>query len=253
MDPYLERRWGDVRSGFISATSAALQPLLPKDLRARGDEDLQLEDAVDADGERLFRREAVLVDDSSSRTAVGELTSVKPLVLRFSSMEHRHKWVKIIDVGNADRPVTVIEFLTPAMKAPGGFNRWYRDRLKQHVHAGVNILEIDLLRSSRSRLFVPAEILPKERRADFYTCVNSAGDQDAWTVYPMPLRNPLPTIPISLRPNDADVHLALQPVIDQIYREGGHDDIDYTKPPEPPFGPDDAAWAAECVKAARPV
>jgi hypothetical protein len=40
-------------------------------------------------------------------------------------------------------------------------------------------------------------------------------------------------------------YLELQPLITRVYAAGGHDDIDYRKPPDPPLEPDDAAWAAE--------
>jgi Protein of unknown function (DUF4058) len=61
----------------------------------------------------------------------------------------------------------------------------------------------------------------------------------------------LPTIPIPCRATDEDVPLALQPLIDQIYLDGGHDDIDYTKPLREPLSPEDAAWAEGLVAAAR--
>jgi hypothetical protein len=63
----------------------------------------------------------------------------------------------------------------------------------------------------------------------------------------MPLREPLPIVPTPCRETDGDVPLPLQPLIDQIYREGGHDDIDYSKAPSPPLSPDDAAWAVKCI------
>jgi hypothetical protein len=62
------------------------------------------------------------------------------------------------------------------------------------------------------------------------------------------LREPLPTIPIPLRQTDADVGLRLQPLIDKIYEEGGHDDIDYARqPPDPPLSPADTQWAANLI------
>jgi len=63
----------------------------------------------------------------------------------------------------------------------------------------------------------------------------------------MPLREPLPTIPIPCRETDSDVPLALQPLIDRIYLDGGHYDIDYSKPTEPPLSKEDRQWAAEVV------
>ena len=57
-------------------------------------------------------------------------------------------------------------------------------------------------------------------------------------------RDRLPVIPISLRKTDPDVPLDLPSLIDQSYRNGGYDDLDYTVGPDPPPDPDDADWAA---------
>ena len=50
-------------------------------------------------------------------------------------------------------------------------------------------------------------------------------------------------IPIPLRPADPEVIVDLQPILDQCYRNGGYDDIDYRVAPTPPLEADDAAWA----------
>jgi hypothetical protein len=55
-----------------------------------------------------------------------------------------------------------------------------------------------------------------------------------------------------LRPDDPDVVLQLQPLIERVYVSGGHDDIDYSKPPVPPLGGEDAAWAEQLLKEWRP-
>ena len=44
MDPYLERRWGDVHTSLCTYIREVLQPLLPRDLRARATEDVLLSD-----------------------------------------------------------------------------------------------------------------------------------------------------------------------------------------------------------------
>jgi hypothetical protein len=69
--------------------------------------------------------------------------------------------------------------------------------------------------------------------------------------YPIRLRERLPVIPIPLRPGEADVMLDLQPLINRVYVAGGHDDIDYSKPPRPPLDPGDADWAAEVIRNAK--
>ena len=50
-------------------------------------------------------------------------------------------------------------------------------------------------------------------------------------------------VSIPLRPADPDVLLELQAILDQCYRNGGYDDIDYPGEPDPPLRGDDAAWA----------
>ncbi len=50
-------------------------------------------------------------------------------------------------------------------------------------------------------------------------------------------------IPIPLRATDADIPLDLQSLIDLCYERGRYARIDYRREPEPPFSPEDAAWA----------
>ncbi|MFZ4766479.1 MAG: DUF4058 family protein, partial [Roseimicrobium sp.] len=69
-------------------------------------------------------------------------------------------------------------------------------------------------------------------------------------LYPMPLREPLPVLSIPLRRDDAPVTLDLQELVAQAYTAGRYDDIDYSLPPTPPLSAEDAAWAAELVRAA---
>jgi hypothetical protein len=63
----------------------------------------------------------------------------------------------------------------------------------------------------------------------------------------MPLRLPLPRVPIPLRQEEAAIRLELQSLIERVYVAGGHDDVDYSIPPVPPLDVQDALWAAEQV------
>jgi hypothetical protein len=53
-----------------------------------------------------------------------------------------------------------------------------------------------------------------------------------------------------LREGEQDVLLDLQELIARAYSAGGHDDIDYRGPPDPPLPPEDEAWARELLAAA---
>ena len=249
MDPYLQRRWGDVHTSLCVGIRAALQPLLPQGLRARAQEDVLLE-SLDNDDLRNYEPditivESELADDSASPGPVAVAT--RAIAVRHLRKPRRRRWVEILDTSDSNRVVTAIEILSPGNKASGRLNQSYREKLKQLLEAGTNFVEIDLLRSSRKRLDIPESEIPDELLAAYYTCVCRANDPELWMVYPMPLRETLPAVPIPCRQTDDDVSLALQPIIDRIYLEGGHDDRDYSKPPDPPFPAADADWAAGLV------
>lgn len=255
MDPYLEARWSDVHAALCVAIRAALQPLLPTGLRARANEDVVLESVV---GERLGRYEAdaVVVEGRprpSGPANPGEATSgalVEPIIVEKLRPLRTDRWVTIIDTTSGNRVVTTIEVLSPWNKRAGTLNRRYRRKMERYLDAGVNVVELDLLRSRRTRLEVTEADVPADRRAPYYACLHRANDPGRWEVYPLPLRQPLPPIPVPLRPGDVDVMLELRPILSRIYDEGAHDDIDYTQLPSPRLTAEDAAWADGLLRAA---
>lgn len=265
MNPYLEARWGDVHTRLCAYVSAALQPNLPAGLRARAQEVVYLETLS---GQRIQRFEAdgVVIrsdgfDRKARRGASGNgagVATIEPVLIRHPPTVMRQRSVEIVDTTSGNRVVTAIEILSPGNKSAGRLNKLYLGKIDRYQEAGVNIVEIDLLRSSRRRLPVKTEELPPDRRTPYLVCVqrgisedyaedDNAGDDYTWEVYPLPLREPLARIPIPCRKTDPDVALALQPLIDQTYVDGGHDDIDYTVPPSPPLDADDQAWATKIL------
>ena len=77
---------------------------------------------------------------------------------------------------------------------------------------------------------------------------------DEADVFPVSLREHLPNIPIPLRPADQDVVLQLQPLLDESYRRGRYDTIDYRVAADPPLAADDNSWANQllCEQGLRP-
>ena len=134
--------------------------------------------------------------------------------------------------------------LSPWHKLAGRWNRQYLRKLEDYARAGVSVVEIDLLRTpSRVRMAVTEAGIPSERRAVYMLCVRLGWEPDAWRAYPLDLRARLPSCPIPLRREEPEVLLELQPIIDRISIAGGHDDIDYTVPPEPPLSKGEIVWA----------
>jgi hypothetical protein len=252
MDPYLEARWSDVHVKLISFIGEALQPLLPRDMRARSEERVLLEEE---DESQEYRSDVAVVETGGRGGAVtataAPTATVEPIVIRRQPAPAFDRFVQIIDVTSGNRVVTAIEILSPWNKAAGRLNRNYLRKLGDYARAGVNVVEIDLLRyPTRSRLAVTETDIPVGRRTAYLACTHRVAQPDQWTAYPIPLRARLPAIPVPLRPNDVDVWLELQPLITRVYAAGGHDDIDYSKPPEPPLDAEDAAWADQLLKTA---
>ena len=257
MDPYLEARWSDVHVKLIAYIAEALQPLLPRALRARSEERVVLEAVGDEDDEdggpaQSYRSDVAVVDlghGPSGRSAAASAATVpEPTIIELEDAPEVERSVQIIDTTSGNRVVTAIEVLSPWNKAPGALNRRYLKKLRDYARARVNVVELDLLRTPRDRLLYTEADLPPSRRTPYFVGIRRGGEPRRWTVYSLGLRHPLPDIPVPLRSSDADVLLSLQPLIERVYTAGGHDDIDYRNPPKPPLEPDDAAWAESLLK-----
>jgi hypothetical protein len=59
---------------------------------------------------------------------------------------------------------------------------------------------------------------------------------------------PLTNIPIPLRPSDRDVVLQIQPLIDDCYRDGRYQRINYRLEPVPRLGEGDARWTDQLLR-----
>jgi hypothetical protein len=254
MDPYLEARWADVHSSLLFLIKEALQPELPSGLVARTEERVVLEDAG---GEPLsqYRPDVAVIDAGSgeiSPAATGAMVAVpEPFTIRFFDDPQVDRYIQIVDVSDGNRIVTAIEVLSPWNKNPGRLNEEYRRKLKDYAASGVNVVEIDLLRSPRGRLPVTEMDIPLERRTAYYVVIRPAVVPEEWKVYSIGLRSPIPPVKVPLRRNDVPVLLALQPLIERVYIAGGHENIKYSKPPTPPLSEDDEAWADTLLRSAR--
>jgi Protein of unknown function (DUF4058) len=72
------------------------------------------------------------------------------------------------------------------------------------------------------------------------------------TVWPAHFLRALPPISIPLAPPDADITLALQPLVEAVYARSHYDrDVDYRRPLHLPLCSSDAAWLEERLAAHR--
>jgi hypothetical protein len=247
MDPYLEQRWGDLHVSLITYIRDAIQPLLGADLRARSGERIYLE-SLDSESRQFLPDVHVLELPRASRGAGGaaavaeELEVAEPIIVR-THLEVTERFLQIIDVRTGGKVVTVLEILSPSNKTTGRGREEYLKKQSECVQSGVNLVEIDLVRSGKPTTLLKPTDVPPGRVAHYHASVFRAAKPAELAYYPLPLKQRLPRLPIPLRATDRDVALDLQAVLDTAYDRGRYDDIDYSAPLRPSLDPADEQWA----------
>ena len=254
MDPYLEGTdlWPDVHARLITATAAALTPRLRPKYLARVEQltfsfrqDDPASDLYLVPDVRIVRRSREPVSGgfgSGGGTAVAEGIDITEETWQTG----KHRYIQVLDSASRE-VVTVIEIVSPANKVSGGAGREAFTRKRDQVrNSETGWVEIDLLRGRRS-MPVPGRIPETAYMALTDWC--DPADPKAFLgrrtmLFPMDLREPLPTLPVPLRPGDDPAPLNLQAVLDRIYDEAAYDgSVDYAADPPPPGpGEGDAAW-----------
>lgn len=250
MDPYLEEHWRDIHHRFLTYACDELQESLPRGLRARLEERVFVE-PDDGDGRGIYPdvRMVEYPGRGGGAALATEAEVAQPLVIRGENEPATEGYIEIIDVGSGNRVVTVFELLSVSNKQPGEGQELYRKKQRECLQGGVNLVEIDLLRSGKRILAVPPARIPPSHRTAYQVCVTRGSRPRTYEVYRAALREPLPVIRVPLRPADADVPLNLQALVDRCYHHGRYDDIDYRAEPNPPLEPAEAAWANQWLSA----
>ncbi|MFI5378470.1 MAG: DUF4058 family protein [Tepidisphaerales bacterium] len=251
MDPYLEMWWRDVHQRLCIYSCDQIQARLGGDLLARVDERLVVE--TDSYGRDIKPDAFVLERDpgwESSVAPAGGVAVAEPLLLRIAPEPVRQGFIQIIDARDGGRVIAVIEFLSPSNKIPGdGLKKYLQNQTECHK-AGVNLVEIDLVRAGERHTLAGLSG-SSQLSTTYQVCAYRACREERCELYPVELQSRLPAIRIPLRPTDRDVVLDLQALIDQAYLNGRYgQDIDYRRPCDPPLAGEDGAWADGLLKAA---
>jgi hypothetical protein len=167
------------------------------------------------------------------RMATVMRTPVPHITVQIRDVERRHL-------------VAAIEILSPTIKRREG-RREYLRRRDRFLGSDVHLLEIDLLREGR-RVPMEGELPP----APYFVFLSRADQRSVTEVWPIPMDQPLPTVPVPLHPGDDDARLDLQQALTMAYDECGFSDmINYAKPSGVPLAPEQAAWVDQHLRAAR--
>jgi hypothetical protein len=247
MDPYLENpgRWSDFHLTFNAVVRAQLNRVLPDRYDARLDTWVWVHEPLDESRWGLGKPDIYIAEPESPPGAVAVLPAPAHVVLP-DIERYEQRFVRVTDTDH-DRVVTVIEMLSPSNKTHSANRAAYIDKRNGYRSAGVNLVEIDLLRIG--------EPLPMRPRppCDYHVLISRAVEGNDAPFWPIAIRDRLPTIPIPLDPPVPPVPLDLQRCLDEAYDQSRYNRrIDYTQPPPPPALSDaDAAWARELLASRR--
>jgi len=246
MDPYLESpaHWPDVHLGLISQIQAQLNQSLRPRYHVRVEERVYVSDESDPGRKAIIpdlQVVAIQTDSAWRSNSTQAATSVcEPVVLTtLIEDEIREARLEIVDSSRRS-VVTVIEILSPTNKIVGSRGRAsYEQKRKEVMTSSTHLVEIDLLRDGDH--LQCRELLPE---ADYYVHVSRRGDRPRGTVWPILLPQRLPVILIPLKPEDPDVGLDLQTVLNTTYDRAAYDMVvDYRAKPVPPLTGQSVEWA----------
>jgi Protein of unknown function (DUF4058) len=246
MDPYLENPglWSEVHSRLIVAISDALDDQLSNRYRiaiekrvyqTTPDDSL----AIGIPDVAVIGQSVSFETASSSATAVAE-----PMTIEIPMLEEvQERYLEVREVGSG-QVVTVLEVLSPKNKRAGEGRQAYLSKRQRILASQTHLVEIDLLRSGEPLPMVGAI-------ASLYRIIVSRSQhRPKAELYPFGLRQPLPTLAVPLLPGDEEPTLAMQTILEQVYRRGRyHQAINYYQPAVPPIPKAEVEWAKTRIEA----
>lgn len=246
IDPFIEGQlWSDFHARFIAALSEDLMPKVRPRYVAVIEERIYLES--DPEQPRVHYRPDVTIASELSGGALRNrppALSAAPIQVPLPVSDPAREVFIELRLGDSRELVGVIELLSPSNKRSyGDGRREYLSKRQRVISSRVHLVELDLLRGGvRLPMGLP---LP---RADGYAIVSNSRRYPTADVWPVSLRQPLPTIAIPLADEDPDVSIDLQAVFQVVYDRAGYDYLlRYDAPIEPPLSAEDAAWAKEIL------
>jgi hypothetical protein len=246
MNPYLEQDdvWHDFHEKALPAIAEQLVRQVVPAYIVKIDEHIYVHELPPEPRRWLGRPDVLLATEPASASArIGMGLLEAPAQVRLPAQDvERLAFVEIRDRKSREL-ITVVELLSPSNKRSGGDREQYLSKRETILGGRVNLVELDLLRGGRP---MPMTGRPD---CDYAVLVSRPDDRPNAGFWPIRLRDPLPVIPIPLRPEDGDARLELQELIHRVYDASGYEYYIYRESPDPPLTPVDAAWASQFVPA----
>ena len=245
MNPYLEQPavWPDFHDGFIYRMRSLLTPLVRPKYYVRMQEQVYLHELPHPEARLIGRPDLTLSaaeTEPATDGSVGVLESPARITLMEQQDEIRADALEIIDRADG-HVVTAIELLSPSNKQHGSDRQQYLAKRRALLKAGVNFVELDLLRGG-------PRTIPSAPACDYLILVARSPELPEAGIWPLQLADPLPQIPIPLAAGDADPLLDLKAALDAVYDESGYEDYLFRTEPVPPLTGEQIEWASQYLR-----
>jgi hypothetical protein len=243
MNPYLEQEavWNDFHQRFVPHVAEALSSQVRPGYIVTIDSHVYLHE-LPGDERRFMGRHdaAVLAGSDSLRPQPRSVSWSEPVAgtIPVAIDTEIDSYITIRDRLSREI-VTVIEFLSPSNKRPGGDREQYLGKRREYLRSSAHLVEIDLL-CGWPRM--PMQGLPD---CDYVVLVSRSDRRPKVDLFPIQLRDPLKPIPVPLRIPDPDVNLDLHRILTDIYDAAGYEDYIYDGTPQPALPPEDRRWAQQ--------
>jgi hypothetical protein len=240
MNPYLEHPdvWHDFHHRFITAAAESLTAQVRPAYIVKVDAHIYLHELPDEPRRLIGRGDANIMHVHREPGPVAGTTATIEAPVRgrieLTVDKEEVNYLEIVD-SKSRTVVTVVELLSPANKLPGSDREQYLAKRRQLFRTDMHLVEIDLLRAGPR---MPVENLSP---CDYVILVSHSEQRPEVDLWPLTLRQPLPTIPVPLK-GEQTAQLDLQNILHRVYDSAGYADYVYLNDIEPPLAPADRDW-----------
>jgi Protein of unknown function (DUF4058) len=270
MDPYLEApyHWPDLHDRFAGQISTDLNATLPAPYYAKLEMRPEVGIVESDEPRRHIVPDVALARDPFNNGAGGGVavlegarkTTSPSRKMSAASETIRHPYIEVRDAEQGHVLITLIEIASPSNKKHGPDRQAYLQKQQQVFESNASLIELDLLRAGDRLLanpFLQEYVYFLNPAPDYLVVVNRAWERGGagmtYEIFPIPLTEMLPCIPVPLREGQEETPLDLQYAFQRAYDGGPYrrGAVDYGQPPQPPLTGEWAAWAEEKVRAWR--
>jgi hypothetical protein len=241
MNPYLEPpdTWEDFHQRFLTRIAERIGGEAPSSYIVKLQAHIYYHEVEIAGRDLIGRADVGVAHASPAESESGQVAVLEaPVLVPLPGALDEEKSA-FIEIRDRERRVliTVIELLSPTNKYSGPDREGFLAKRHYFLNGPVNYVELDFLRGGPH---MPIADLPE---CDYYALVRRSVGPKVAGLWPLSLRDRLPTIPIPLRQPDADIMLPLQEIFHAVYDAARYENYIYEAAPQPPLSPADAAWA----------